>query len=215
MRKRQITVQDFIDLIDIKSNLIYGEENDLKDLYDDGDIYIKTIHIIDNLLFEDDGVFAILDKDITRNLITLLNLRRFEIKDTHPEEYALINNLIIKINEVRAMPVEEQEVLRKKCINKQGRSRDLIFYDYCTFLDAMGVDAFFLDYLQGEEIPEEIPNELIIGSMVYLNNYIPGIFELEEEKEKIEELMNRIENTSNEILIKRKTELLKQKVLKR
>ena len=76
----------------------------------------------------------------------------------------------------------------------------------------MGVDGIVLDYINGDEIEEDIPNELIVGSIVYLNSSIPGLFELDEVKERIEPLISEIEKSNS--VSNRKINNVKKKVLK-
>ena len=76
----------------------------------------------------------------------------------------------------------------------------------------MGVDSFVIEYLEGEEIPEEIPDVYIIGSLVYLNNIMPTLFQIDEVKERVNDLINNLyipnKRESRKVLKKLKEKLL-------
>lgn len=214
-KERLFNAKEFMDIIDLRCGLIFLESRDLLKTIENQESFINMIYIMNDLIDIDDGVFAILDDDLTSKIYRLINKYRFEIKDSHPEVFNLINDMIIKLNSINLKKEEEKEIIRERYLENQEKRRNLSFTNYGIFLEALGVDSFVLDYIEGEELEENLPDELIIGSLVYLINAMPGLFEIEEIKARTTELINKIGITEEKNTLPRKIEKIKQRVLKR
>lgn len=214
MEEKEITAQDFMNVLELRSDLVYCSFDDLKEAFQDDDVYINVMHTLYQLIDIDNGGFAILDKEITEKIYKLLNLKRYEIKSKSKETYNLINDTILKLNEVNALSDDIKiEFIDNYAVN-QEENRGLEFRYKYELLDSMAIDSFIIDYLEGEEMPDDIPDYYIIGSIVYLNNTMPGLFEIEEVQNKIDELlceMSMFKREEKPSLI----EKIVQKVLKR
>ena len=106
-----------------------------------------------------------------------------------------------------------KDILRINYLINQANIRKISFGNLGDIIDSMGVDGIVLDYINGEdEIEEDIPNELIVGSIVYLNSSIPELFELDEVKERIKPLIDKIDKSKT--VSQKKVDNVKKKVLK-
>lgn len=213
MEGKQIPANDFMDVLELRSDLLFADEEDLEEAFSDDESFIKLMKVVYNLVDIDNCGFAILDDEITNTIYKLINIRRHEIKNISPETFHLINDIINKLNEVSFKPEEEKDILRINYLINQANIRKISFGNLGEIIDSMGVDGIVLDYINGEdEIEEDIPNELIVGSIVYLNSSIPGLFELDEVKERIKQLINKIDKSKT--VSQKKVENVKKKVLK-
>ena len=212
MEIKQIPANDFMDILELRSDLLFADEDDLKKAFSNDENFIELIKVVYNLVDIDNCGFAILDDEITNTIYKLINIRRHEIRKTNPETFRLINDIIIKLNEVYFKTEKEKDKLRIDYLINQANIRKISFYNLGTIIDSMGVDGIVLDYINGDELEEDIPNELIIGSIVYLNSSMPKLFELDEVKERIEPLINEIEKSKT--VSQKKVNNVKKKVLK-
>ena len=212
MEIKQIPANDFMDILELRSDLLFADEDDLKKAFSNDENFIELIKVVYNLVDIDNCGFAILDDEITNTIYKLINIRRHEIRKTNPETFRLINDIIIKLNEVYFKTEKEKDKLRIDYLINQANIRKISFYNLGTIIDSMGVDGIVLDYINGDELEEDIPNELIIGSIVYLNSSMPELFELDEVKERIEPLINEIEKSKT--VSQKKVNNVKKKVLK-
>ena len=146
-------------------------------------------------------------------LFTLINTKRFEIKKTNPETYKLINKIISKLNENRSLPKEAIDNIRINYLINQARLRNMTLSSLDKVMDSMGVDIIIYDYLRGEEIPEDVTPDLIIGSIIYLNRTIPTLFASEEAKDKIATLLDNL--TYHDTVTQTRIDNFMEKVLKR
>ena len=214
MEEKEITAQDFMNVLELRSDLVYCSFDDLKEAFQDDDVYINVMHTLYQLIDIDNGGFAIIDNEITEKIYKLLNFKRYEIKNKNKETYNLINDTILKLNEVNALSDEVKiEFIDNYAVN-QEENRGLEFRYKYELLDSMAIDSFIIDYLEGEEMPDDIPDYYIIGSIVYLNNTMPGLFEIEEVQNKIDDLlceMSMFKKEEKPSLVER----IVQKVLRR
>lgn len=215
MEEKYISAQDFMDVLELRSDLVYCTADELKEAFIEDDAYIGFIKILYQLIDIDNGGFAILDEEITNTISTLINYKRFDIREKDPETYNLINEIIIKLNDLNALTEDaKQEFINNYVIN-QEENRNLEFTYTYEILDSMGVDSFIIDYLEGEDLPEDIPDYYLIGSIVYLNNSMPGLFEIEEVQEKIENLLNSMTYSYYDNKLPNVVYKIKEKVLSR
>lgn len=211
-KEKIMDINDFMDVLELRSDILYADEDDLEKAFSNDENFIKLMKVVYNLVDIDNCGFAILDNEITKTIYKLINLRRHEIRKTHPETFRLINDIINKLNEVYFKTEKEKDRLRIDYLINQANIRKISFDNLGTIIDSMGVDGIVLDYINGDEIEEDIPYELIVGSIVYLNSSIPGLFELDEVKERIEPLISEIEKSNS--VSNRKINNVKKKVLK-
>ena len=214
MEEKEITAQDFMNVLELRSDLVYCSFDDLKEAFQDDDVYINVMHTLYQLIDIDNGGFAIIDNEIKEKIYKLLNFKKYEIKNKNKETYNLINDTILKLNEVNALSDDVKiEFIDNYAVN-QEENRGLEFRYKYELLDSMAIDSFIIDYLEGKEMPDDIPDYYIIGSIVYLNNTMPGLFEIEEVQNKIDDLlceMSMFKREEKPSLI----EKIVQKVLKR
>ena len=202
MEEKFISAQDFMDVLELRSDLVYCTADELKEAFIEDDAYIGFIKILYQLIDIDNGGFAILDEEITNNISTLINYKRFDIREKDPETYNLINEIIKKLNDLNALTEDaKQEFINNYVIN-QEENRNLEFTYTYEILDSMGVDSFIIDYLEGEDLPEDIPS-------------MPGLFEIEEVQEKIESLLNSMTYSYYDNKLPNVVYKIKEKVLSR
>ena len=212
MEGKQIPANDFIDILELRANLVYASIEELKEIYKDDNDYLHFLCTLYNLLDIDNCGFAILDGKITSKIYSLLSYKRFELKDTNKAAFNLINELIIELNQANALDEDSRYLFKKSYLANQEKNRCIEYEYYNELLDSMGVDSFVIEYLEGEEIPEEIPDVYIIGSLVYLNNIMPTLFQIDEVKERVNDLINNLyipnKRESRKVLKKLKEKLL-------
>ena len=210
---KELDLEDFIDVLELRSDLLRAEPSFLILAFNNEELFPELVKIVDNFLYVDDCSFALLDDQITNLLFTLINTKRFEIKKTNPETYKLINKIISKLNENRSLPKEAIDNIRINYLINQARLRNMTLSSLDKVMDSMGVDIIIYDYLRGEEIPEDVTPDLIIGSIIYLNRTIPTLFASEEAKDKIATLLDNL--TYHDTVTQTRIDNFMEKVLKR
>ena len=204
---------DFIDVLELRSDLLFADEQDLEDAFSDEETFIKLIKVVYNLIDIDNGKFIMLDKNILKVVYNLINIKRLDIKKTNPETFNLINEIITKLNNINNLSKEEKEKMRINYLINQANLRNISFYNLDAIIDSMGIDGMVMDYIDGDELVESLPEELIVGSIIYLNTTMPDLFKDEEVKERIEQLIDII--SKSKTVSQRKIDNVKKKVLKR
>ena len=217
MANKVIDANEFVDLLALKSDLIFANYRELYDYYKNcsDKEFITLIHTVNNILDLERGVFAILTDDITKKLYKLINIKRFDIKTTYPDEFEFINNIIIKLNSISNMREAQKKALREDYMKYQAEKRNLTYYDYQSFLESLGVDSIVIDYFQDEDTLDEVPYEYIIGSIFYLNDVLPSFFEMDGVQEKLSLFFKEIENSGYSKIPKKEINKVKQKVFTR
>ena len=216
MGVNRISQTDFVNVMNLKSDLICGTDRELLDYYrDTSDVeYAFLIHGINTMLDLENGVFAILTDEITSKIYKLVNLKRFEIRDTYPEIFDLINEVITKLNSLNSLPTSQKAYLRKSYLIRQQKLRNLIYLNYESFIESLGIDAILYDYFKDEDTIEGVPCSYIIGSMYFLKKSMPSLFEDENVLDKASELITEMENSGQTGISKRKFKTIRENVLK-
>lgn len=216
MGVKEFSESDFVGIITIRSDLVCATDKELLDYYKDvSDIeYAFLMNNISNLLDIESGVFAILTDEITNKIYKLINLKRFEIRDTYPEIFDLINEIITKLNKLYSLPASQKAYLRKSYLIGQQELRNLIYLNYESFVESMGVDAILFDYFYDDDTIEGVPSAYLIGSMYFLKDAMPSLFEDENILNKASELITEIENSGQTGISKRRFKTIRKNVLK-
>ena len=209
--EKRISLDRFVDILELRAILIYEPFKEIKEIITTEEDFIKLVHVVYDLIEVDNCGFAMLDDDITDKIYNLINIKRYEIRKKYPEEFQLINEIIRRLNRVSYMDDNIKEIRRMLYLSNQEENREIKYKDYNSFLDSMGIDSLVIDYIDGDEIPEDIPNDLLIGSLTYLKKSLPGLFSIQQVKERIEELFDEMICSPKE---KKKIEKAKQIVLK-
>ena len=206
MGVKEVSESDFVGIITIRSDLVCATKKELLDYYKDAsDIeYAFLMNNISNLLDIESGVFAILTDEITSKIYELINLKRFEIRDTYPELFDLINEVIIKLNKLNSLQTSQKADLRKSYLIHQQKLRNLTYFNYESFVESMGIDAILYDYFYGDDTIEGVPSAYLIGSMYFLKGAMPSLFEDENILDKASELITEMENSGQTGISKRK-----------
>ena len=216
MGVKEVSESDFVGIITIRSDLVCATKKELLDYYKDAsDIeYAFLMNNISNLLDIESGVFAILTDEITSKIYELINLKRFEIRDTYPELFDLINEVIIKLNKLNSLQTSQKADLRKSYLIHQQKLRNLTYFNYESFVESMGIDAILYDYFYGDDTIEGVPSAYLIGSMYFLKGAMPSLFEDENILDKASELITEMENSGQTGISKRKFKIIRENVLK-
>lgn len=217
MGVQRISEDDFVNVMNLKSDLICATDGQLMDYYRDASAaeYAILIHGIDVMLDIEKGVFAILTDEITNKIYKLINLKRFEIKDTYPEIFDLINDVVTKLNNLSSLSTPQKAQLRRSYLVYQQRLRNLTYLNYESFIESLGIDAILYDYFNDEDTLEGVPYSYIIGSMYSLKTSMPMLFKNESVLDKAGELLTEMENSGQRGLSKRKIDKIRKKVLER
>lgn len=216
MGVKRISENDFVNVMNLKSDLICGTDKELLDYYrDTSDVeYAFLIHGINVMLDLENGVFAILTDEITSKIYKLINLKRFKIRDTYPEIFDLINEVITKLNNLDSLPTSQKAYLRKSYLIHQQKLRNLTYLNYESFVESLGIDAILYDYFHDDDTIEGVPSAYLIGSMYYLKGSMPSLFEDENVLDKASELLTEMENSGQTGISKRKFKTIRENVLK-
>ena len=193
MENKVITAQEFVDILELRTELILLNEGQLKEIFKDDKEYCRLVKTMYNLLDIDDCGFALLDENVMEKIYSILSLKRFEMKHIDKNIFDQVNEMISRLNEMKAKRPEEKEKLLEGFILTQEEFRDIEYEYFDEVIDSMATDYFVFNYLEGEELPPNMPETYLIGSIIYLNNAMPKFFEIDEVREREIELFEEMQ----------------------
>lgn len=169
-------LEDFLNIIILKSQLVNMPEEKLLEEYQDKDRYGTFIDTA-NIMLDRDSGFLLLDESIARKIESVIASNRFKIKD---EDYTTVaNEVIIKIN----LACDYSKDLKEKVLESyriyQEESRHISFDDDEELIEAIGYDAYVYDSIKNDN-GVDLNTIYLYGSINYFKETIPEIYEDEE-----------------------------------
>ena len=87
MEEKYITAEDFMNVLELRSSLVYCSKEELIDVFKKDEDYIILIDTLFHLIDIDNCGFAILDEEITEKIYALLNYKRFDMRTKDKKTY--------------------------------------------------------------------------------------------------------------------------------
>lgn len=194
-----ITMQEFINILRIKNQLIMFSGNELIEIYKNEEDFLCFIDTF-VLLTEVDSAFLLFDERFSDKICTLLQDHRFncdsEIKQS-------INDIISYLNGIRGYSKGYINILKNSYLSYQEQMRQVEFSTTEAFLASMANDAIVFSSLQDGELDKIEDGDYYMMSLNYFMKVCPELFENCDVLERASSLLDK-EFKSSRILSKRK-----------
>lgn len=167
------------DLLLTKILLINDDSTKIISSISDSDNFKTKLDVLDWLLDNEESLFLLSDYssfNITNNVLDLINEYRFLYRDK--DILNQCNNILGKINCIKALPIEEKESLIEKYVIEQEMVRNILFDDNVDeLLLSMVLDAsFYFGQIKGYLDGDFKNCVLLLGSINYFLNCYPELF---------------------------------------
>lgn len=173
MRKKDtISLEDFLNMLQLKSLLYYFEEEDFLDLCKDEKQYATFIDS-SLLLIEYDAGFLRLDSKFSQYIFNVIEEYRFQYRDS--SYVPVVNALIGELNIINSETEIVQDAKKEHYLNWQEDIRDVYFKDSEDFLNTI-IDDYFVYLKFQSNYGKRISNVSIYSSLNYFSAMCPSIF---------------------------------------
>ena len=172
----KMEIHDFLNLINIKSQLINFDEKKLIELYkDDYEHYTLFLNSVGILLNNEPG-FLLFDESYMDKIRTVMELHRFTSADSEVKD--LINQIIIAFNAIDKLPEEEKAEYKYEYVLEQEALRDAGFYTEEEFIYSLNFDSFLAYALQKSELDylRQCDDDMTVMSINYMMELCPEFF---------------------------------------
>ena len=184
--------KDFYNVVKIKTELITLDINKLKEKYSAEKNFLEFLKNI-SLLLENEKPFLLLSVAFLDKIRTILELNRFQIKDKNIIN--LINEILIKLNELENLKNNEKRYLVYNYIDYQNETRHIYYDDLANFLGAMALDYEVLKALLKDDVRNYPNDEAFLATTNYFLDVEPEIYEDSEiryiTREKLKKLQTK------------------------
>lgn len=173
----------FINTIYLKNQLVNLDQKELQELYKKDDEYYKFIETVDEMN-QVDNCFLLLDDEFIEKVGTVLTSKRFEITD---ERYInLINKILTHLNIAKNYPYNVKLAKLDKYFEEQEEIRQLNFNDLSDYINTIAYDAVVYQKLLEGNL-EDVDETLLFGSANYFLEFIPKLYEDENNRSLIQQ----------------------------
>lgn len=193
-------LEDKKNIIYLRNQLINGDLSNLKAIYSDEDdygFYLDTL----NIALDSEPVFFLLDDEMLKKAEDILHHKRFDYRN--PDFCKVINEIIGRINELRALPEGIKNVQRRQYVMWQQQKRETVFTSKDDFLQGLGYDALLMEKLYQGNLDEMDP-VYFFASTNYLAKVLPEFYQ--EDPTRIELTMSRLDQHAKKRWIWNKAE---------
>lgn len=191
--KEKFTINDFIDTIHLKNQLIFATKEEMLQEYQDQKeaygIFLNAIHTLSRT----DNGFLLLDENFIEKIEMIINANRFKIKG---EDYTNLSNaIIIYLNGIKFYSEPLKDAIIEEYMTDQSDIRQLDFIDLNDFINILGKDAIIHQALL-EKKTSQIDDIDFFGATNYFIAKIPELYQDEQIKK---ETLSKLEATAKEL----------------
>ena len=168
---------DFVNLINLKGQLINFDERKLIDLYtEDYYSYVVFLNAV-GLLINNELAFLFLNDDYIEKISAVVHLHRFSTDDSEVKD--LVNQIIVAINQIKKMSEEEKFNLKYEYLLDQENMRCTSFRTEEDFLYSLNFDSFLAHILKNDEteLLSQCDNDYTLMSLYYAMALCPEFFD--------------------------------------
>ena len=171
-KKDSLSLEDFFNMIHLKSALYYFSAEDFIELCKNEKQYATFIDSA-LLLVEYDECFLRLDSEFSSKISSVIEKYRFQYTDS--SYVPVVNELICQLNVINSGTQIAQDAKREHYLNWQEEVRDVYFDDSEDFLNTI-VDDYFVYLKFQSDYDKRIPNITIYSSLNYFAAMCPSVF---------------------------------------
>lgn len=172
-RTEEYELQDKIDVIFMKNQLLAGPMDEMKALtasYDDFGTFIDIL----NVALDAEPAFFLMDRKLIEKAEDIVAAKRFDHKD--PIYNAIINEIITQINALNAVPEDIRDRQVRAYVEWNCEVRQLGSLSSTEFLQALAYDAEVIDKIIEQDLSDINPL-YFFSSINYLTAVMPELFQ--------------------------------------
>ena len=195
----EISTQDFVDMMIVKHNLLAHSVEELESFFSDKNSFLKLVNFCEFATKFENAFFLIDNKEnyvkSTRNIghgkscgdtrymigkiYHILSKYRWNVSLDYQKK---INELIIYFNQVDSLDFKKKynDCLGYSGIQEGWRKTSFDSHDFTTLCNAIVYDAYLYNYLNSDDIIDDIPifeTEYVLSSLNYFMSNIPEKFD--------------------------------------
>lgn len=184
----EFTIDDFLNVVILKNQLITMSNDDLKRLYQDYDSYLVFLDTV-SVLTSIDSSFLFLRDDFIDKIEKVISYNRFE---ADPDTWSIVNDVISYFNMTKIYSSRYKDALKKNYLAyHEGVRKCKLNED--KLLSMMVNDAFFLLALEEKNLDSFGEDQYFLSSLNYFIETVPELFQDQDVQEMVE---NRIDSVS-------------------
>ena len=172
-RTEEYDLQDKIDVIFLKNQLLAGPMDEMKKLTESYDDFGTFIDIL-NVALDAEPAFFLMDKRLIDKAENIVAEKRFDYKD--PVYNAIINEIIGQINSLNMVPEDIKDRQVRAYVEWNCEVRQLGQLSSTEFLQALAYDAEVLDMIVEQDLSNINPL-FFFSSINYLTVVMPELFQ--------------------------------------
>mgnify|MGYP003300422505 CR=1 FL=1 len=184
----EFTINDFLNVIILKNQLITMDSGALKEIYQDYDSYLAFIDKV-SVLTSIDSSFLFLREDFIDKIEEILSSNRFE---ADPVTWNVVNEAISYLNMAKFYSNRYKDTLKKNYLSYHANARKCKLNEE-LLLSMMVNDAFFLLALEEKNLDSFAEDDYFMSSLNYFIETVPELFQEQDIQEMVE---RRIESVT-------------------
>lgn len=166
-------INDFENLLVLKSQLITLSLEKIKEQYTDVSSYILFVDTVGCMLNEE-SAFLYLSETFPKKIKEILQIHRFDIENSEVVE--AINDITIDLNNIENASIDYRKMILTNYIEYQKDIRHFDFDTFEDFFNALAYDALVFLNLKGVITIPNINNDLLLSSIGYIIESCPDFF---------------------------------------
>ena len=170
--------KQFLNILNLKSQLINFDENKLKEMYKDNyENYVLFLNAVGMLINNEMPFLLLNNEEYIDKILTVAQTHRFSTEDNEVKD--LVNQIIIACNEIIRLPEGDKYAYRYDYIVNQEDLRDVGFYEEEDLIYALNFDSFLVHVLKDSDMEYlyACDNDQALMSLNYIYNMCPSFFD--------------------------------------
>lgn len=202
----EFTINDFLNAVILKNQLITMSNDDLKKIYQDYDSYLVFLDTV-SVLTSIDSSFLFLRDDFIDKIEKVISYNRFE---ADPDTWSIVNEVISYFNMTKIYSSRYKDALKKNYLAYHEDMRKCKL-NVEELLAMMVNDAHFLLALEENDLDNLSSDDYFMSSLNYFIETVPELFEDQTIQDIVEKKINSVSVGNWPFSHKRRTLLKKTK----
>ena len=190
----EISLNDFVNSICLKSQLINVDEKELLEIYSNYDYYTSFLTSV-SALIETDSAFLTYDDYFIKKITSIIQLHRFDIKDDTYK--VLINDIICYFNKIKAYDPSCRKLLNVSYQYYNENTRKISISDPVYMLYSIGYDAVVYTAITEGSLDLITEDDMFLASINYFLETVPSIFLHEDVRRRTLSKIKELEKKGN------------------
>ena len=170
----EYTMEDFIDCLCLKNQLVHAPLDKMLEEYQNYDSYAEFLLAVLTLK-DTDSSFLLYDDSFMDKILRVLEIHRFDAITLDTKN--VINDIIRYVNFMKSIDSKMKELLKKEYQSYHEDMRKIGFMDDESFLYSIAYDAVVLSALYEHDLSFITEQDMFLASINYFIEELPELFE--------------------------------------